>query len=165
MQTEQILVNEIHLGDKIAQSVQHNRSSDFAMLLAMMSQNTLDNAQFSLPPESPGAEAMDEERLRLMLGLTQPAPFEPVEGSAEQSIMLGIDLHTEGLAEVKLNGYLRPEPIALTDDAMHIDPLVVDNCEPVVRERLTLKLDSVAPKLEHNPAGLYEVLEELHQAA
>ncbi len=165
MQSEQILVNELHIGDKLARSVANNRSGDFAMLLAMMSQNPLDNAQFSLPPDSVGAEAMDEDRLRMLLGLMPPTPFDPVEGSAEQSIMLGIDLHTEGLAEVKLNGYLRPEPLALSDDAKHIDPVVVDNCEPVVRLRLSSGQDCVAPKLEHNPAGLYEVLEQLHQAA
>lgn len=165
MQSADILVNEVHLGDKVSRSVNQNRSGDFAMLMAMMSQNVLDNAQFSLPSESPGAEDITEQRLRETLGLAQPVSYTPDDNSASQSILLGVDLHTEGLSEVKLKGYLQPEPLAMHDDAMHIDAQVLDNCEPVVRKRLELNQDSVAPKLEHNPAGLYEVLQDLHQAA
>ena len=165
MQSDDILINEIQLGNQLGQAVHRNQRGDFALMLSMMSQNVLDQAAFALPSDSPGADDMDEERLRQVLGLAAKPVFAAGEESAMDAILLGVDLHTEGLTEVKLKGYLNPEPLALVDDVMHIESQVLGNCEQTVMQRHFMKDVKIAEKLEHNEAGLYEVLEDLHAAA
>ena len=74
------------------------------------------------------------------------------------------ELNDEGLSEVKLNGYLKPEPLSLVDDTMHIAPEILANCEPTVMQRYHKQEDRISEKLEHNEAGLYEVLESMKAA-
>lgn len=165
MQSVEILVNEIQLGDQLSKAVAERRGGDFGLLLAMMSQNVIDNAEFCLPRDSVGAPEVDEAMLRQQLGLAQPSGYSIDENSAVDAILLGVDLHTEGLSEVKLKGYLRPEPLALQDDAMHIPEHIIGNCEPTTMTRHTRQEVRISEPLEHNEAGLYEILEDLHKAA
>ena len=164
MQNADLLVNEIQLGNRLATAVKQNRSNDFSLMLAMMSQNVLDNAEFCLPSDSVGSDEVDEAQLRLQLGLGEKPVYSANDDSATQSMMLGVDLHTEGLFEVKLNGYLRPEPLSLVDDTMHIEPEILANCEPTVMQRYHKQEDKISEKLEHNEAGLYEILESMKAA-
>jgi hypothetical protein len=165
MQNVEILVNEMQLGNQLAVAVKQNRSNDFGLLLAMMSHNVLDNAEFCLPSESVGADEVDEAALRQQFGLGDKLVYAAKDSSIDQSILLGVDLHSEGLREVKLKGYLTPEPLSLHDDFMHIDPTILKNCEPAVMQRYYKKEDRISQKLEHNPAGLYEVLQSMDVAA
>jgi hypothetical protein len=159
MQSADILVNELQLGSQLATAVKQNRSSDFALLLAMMSHNVLDHAVFSLPSDSPGHESVDEAKLRRQLGLGERPVYSADENSVNQALLLGVDLHTEGMAEVKLKGYLNPEPLAQVDDVSFVPKEVLSNCEPAVMQRYLIKEDKVAVPLEHDEAGLYEVLQ------
>ncbi|MFT4928993.1 MAG: hypothetical protein ACI8WB_005117 [Phenylobacterium sp.] len=161
MQTADILVNELQLGSQLANAVKQKRSSDFGLLLAMMSHNVLDHAAFCLPDDSPVHTSADEAQLRQQLGLAQPQVFSASENSVTQALLLGVDLHTEGLTEVKLKGYLDPEPLAVVDDFNHIPSEIIANCEPAVRQRYERKEDKVSEPLDHNPAGLYEVLQDM----
>ena len=161
MQTADILVNELQLGNQLAQAVKQKRTSDFGMLLAMMSHNVLDQAVFCLPNDNPVHTPADEAQLRQQLGLGDRQTFSAQENSTTQAILLGVDLHTEGLAEVKLNGYLNPEPLAQVDDVKFIPDNIMTNCEQSVMQRHLLKEDKIAQPLDHNEAGLYEVLESM----
>jgi hypothetical protein len=164
MQSVELLVNEMQLGNQLSTAVKHNRSSDFSLLLAMMSQNVLDNAEFCLPAESPLAEEVDEAMLRHQFELGEKPVYAATDDSVMQSLLLGVDLHTEGLSEVKLNSYLRAEPLSRFDDTMHIDPQVLTNCEPTVQERHERQQLRLTHRLDQNPAGIYEVLQDLQAA-
>jgi hypothetical protein len=165
MQNVELLVNEIQLGQQLATAVSHKRGSDFAMMLAMMSHNVLDHGQFCLPTDSVAADEVDETQLRQQLGLAAPTSFAAVDESSVQSILLGVDLHTEGMVDIKLKGYLSPEPLSMFDDPKHIPEAVLTNCEPTTMTRHQTQEERVSQKLEHNEAGLYEVLESMKQAA
>ena len=165
MQSADILINEIQLGPQLGMAVHQSRGRDFALLLSMMSQNVLDNAQFSLPSDSAGGEDVDEAALRRQLGLGDKTPFDAQQNSATQAILLGVDVHTEGMAEVKLKGYLQPEPLSRQDDPMYIEPQVIGNCDQTVMQRYFMQENRISERLEHNEAGLYEVLEGFHTAA
>jgi hypothetical protein len=102
--------------------------------------------------------------LRQQLELGAKPVFAATDDSVTQSILLGVDLHSEGLCEVKLNSYLRSEPLSQYDDRMHIDQSILDNCAPTVLARYQRQENRISQKLDDNPAGLYEVLEELHAA-
>lgn len=164
MQNVDLLVNEVQLGSRLAKAVSQHRASDFSMMLAMMSHNVLDSAQFCLPSDSVGGEDVDEAKLRQQLGLGQKPAYSANDDSATQSILLGVDLHTQGMRDIKLKGYLQPEPLARVDDRMHIEPHVIGNCEPTVMQRYYRKEDKIAEKLDHDEAGLYEVLESMKAA-
>jgi len=165
MQNVEILVNEIQLGNRLGKAVSERRGGDFSLMLAMMSQNVLDHGEFCLPRDAVGAIEVDEQLLRQQLGLAPSTRYDIDENSAVDAILLGVDLHTEGMSEVKLKGYLTPEPLAMQDDANHIPSEVLANCEQVATTRFYSGQERVSEPLEHNEAGLYEVLQQIHQAA
>jgi hypothetical protein len=143
MQTADILVNELQLGNQLSKAVKQKRSSDFALLLAMMSHNVLDQAVFCLPGDSPAHIPVDEAQLRQQLGLAEPRFFDAGEHSVNQALLMGIDLHTKGLTEVKLNGYLNPEPLAVVDDIKFIPSEIINNCEPAVMQHYQCVEDKI----------------------
>ena len=161
MQSDAILVNELQLGSQLGTAIKQKRTADFGLLLAMMSHNVLDHGVFSLPSDEPQHQSADEAQLRMELGLSVSPAFSANENSVNQALLLGVDLHTEGLREVKLNSYLKPEPLALVDDIKFIPGEILSNCEPAVMQRYQLKEDKIAVPLEHDEAGLYEVLESM----
>ena len=164
-QINELLINELQLGNRLGQAVHARRGGDFGLMLAMMSQNVLDNAEFCLPRDNVGFSEVDEHLLRVQLGVREPISYAVNENSAVESILLGVDLHTEGMAEIKLKGYLNPEPLAMQDDSQHVANEVLHNCEPTTIERFYRQEDKISEQLPHNEAGLYEVLESIHAAA
>ena len=164
-QVNELLINELQLGNRLGKAMHDSRGSDFGLMLAMLSQNVLDNAEFCLPRDNVGFTEVDEARLRAQLGLAEPVSYAVDEYSAVESILLGVDLHTEGMAEIKLKGYLNPEPLAMQDDALHIGDEVLYNCEPTTTHRFYHQTDKISEQLPHNEAGLYEVLESIRAAA
>lgn len=163
--SNELLINEIQLGTQLGQAVKERRGGDFGLLLSMLSQNVLDNAEFCLPRDNVGFAEIDEQLLRAQLGLRAPVEYGVNENSAVESILLGVDLHTDGMTDIKLKGYLNPEPLAMQDDAQHIPEAVLYNCEPTTTERFYRQEDKISEQLPHNEAGLYEVLESIHAAA
>lgn len=160
-----LLINEQQLGDQLGQAVAHQRGRDFSLLLAMLSQNVIDNAAFCLPRDNLGFIEVDEGLLRAQLGVCEPANLAIDEHSAVTSILLGVDLHTDGLQEIKLKGYLQPEPLAMHDDPLHINDQILYNCEPTTMERHLRQVEKLAEQLPHNEADLYEVLQAVHGRA
>ena len=71
MQIDGILTNEAQLGNQLAVSVDENRRSDFSLLLAMLSHDAIDFAQFHLPHEE------------------QPNPYTEINGNTDLRIKLG----------------------------------------------------------------------------
>ena len=163
--SNELLVNEIQLGSQLGRAINERRGGDFGLLLSMLSHNVLDNAEFCLPRDNVGFAEVDEQLLRAQLGLREPVKFDIDENSAVNSILLGVDLHTEGMAEIKLKGYLNPEPLAMQDDRDHVPGDILYNCEPTTLTRFYRQEDKISEQLPHNEAGLYEVLESIHAAA
>ncbi|MCF1427009.1 MAG: queD-like protein [Shewanella sp.] len=70
MRTESVLINELHLGSRLNQAVESNRRGEFGLLLAMLSTDPRDMAQFRLQQSRTEAE-----RLQRAFELLEPAPL------------------------------------------------------------------------------------------
>ena len=127
----------------------------------MMSQSVLDHAEFCLPADKPNSVAMDQQQLRAAFDLPQATNYAAKEGDDVDAIILGIDLHTEGMAEVKLKSYLSPEPLAMQNDRLHIPTEVLANCSLTTRARVESGQQRLAQSLPHDEAQLYQVLQQV----
>ncbi|MBE0363274.1 hypothetical protein PULV_a3449 [Pseudoalteromonas ulvae UL12] len=161
MQIDGILTNEAQLGNQLAISVDENRRSDFSLLLAMLSHDAVDFAQFHLPHEeqpNPYAEISDSTDLRIKLGAgpAQPLAIKPIDfliGQENAAL-----LQSDGMKQIKLKQYLKPEPLALRDDNLHISSEIINNCELNVKKRY-LKQDTQMGEMQINAAAFYDNLQ------
>jgi hypothetical protein len=160
MQLDAVLTREDQLGTALSVSVTEQRRADFSMLLAMLSQDALDFSQFHLPESSLQEADLSEQALKkeLQIGPQRafaPEQFDMLIGQSNARI-----LNEGGMASLRLNDCLSPEPLAIRDDKKHVPLIVVDNCELSVRKRFesVKNGDSVHEKPAMNAAGFYDQL-------
>ncbi|ATC94383.1 VC2046/SO_2500 family protein [Pseudoalteromonas tunicata] len=160
MQIDGILTNEIQLGNKLGVCISENRRSDFALLLSMLSADPLDFAQFHLPYEEKkpayGTQADNEDlRLKLGAGPLQALAVKPIDFliGAENAAMV----QEQGLAQLKLQTYLNPEPLAIRDDKDYISSDIISNCNLNVQKRYFSQTEPLS-HLSMNAAQFYNDL-------
>ncbi|NOU50907.1 queD like 2 [Pseudoalteromonas sp. JBTF-M23] len=158
MQLDAVLTREDQLGSALSVSVAEHRRADFAMLLAMLSQDALDFSQFHLPEAQDSEADLSEQALKkeLQIGPQRalaPEQFDMLIGQDNAKI-----LAQSTLASLKLQDYLNPEPLVIRDDKTHIPLVVVDNCDIAVRKRLEAIKEGHAKdeKPAMNAAGFYD---------
>ncbi|MBD1582889.1 VC2046/SO_2500 family protein [Pseudoalteromonas sp. S16_S37] len=158
MQLDAVLTREEQLGSALSVSVAEHRRADFAMLLAMLSQDVLDFSQFHLPEAQQTEADLSEQALKKKLQIgpqraLAPEQFDMLIGQDNAKI-----LEQSSLTSLKLQDYLNPEPLAIRDDKTHIPLVVVDNCDLAVRKRLeaTKKGYATDEKPAMNAAGFYD---------
>lgn len=165
MQIEQILVNELQIGESLGHAVSESRRSDFGLILAMLSPNVLDNAEFVLPSTQTASSKKTDEEFREYFQLQAKRSFAFGEKEIELADKVTEAFSAEGLVGAKLNQYLNPEGLAEHDNAKHIPEEILENCELSVRMRHQLGEPSIAKKVTANPAGLYDVVSEMRKQA
>ncbi len=157
MQLDGILLNETQLDASLSRCVAEQRRSDFAMLLAMLSHDALDFAEFHLPKSAAIQPESNEARLRASLGAGPVQPLAP----ENFEITIGQDnaakLMSQGMAEIRLAQCLNPEPLAIRDDKKHIPLQVIDNCELAVRRR-HLNKEMTLGEMQMDAAAFYDQL-------
>ncbi|BBN81208.1 hypothetical protein PA25_11930 [Pseudoalteromonas sp. A25] len=158
MQLDAVLTREDQLGSALSVSVAEHRRADFAMLLAMLSQDALDFSQFHLPETQADEADLSEYALKkeLQIGPQRalaPEQFDILIGQNNAKV-----LEQSSLVSLKLQDCLRPEPLAVRNDKTHIPLVVVDNCDIAVRKRLEAVKSghSVEEKPAMNAAGFYD---------
>jgi len=166
MQIDDLLITERQLSTRLNQSVHADRRGEFSFLLAMLSQDALDFSQFHLPKTETEDTTADEAQLRDQLGagpkqLLAPSEFNMLIGqlNAHRLSLVG---ENKGMADIKLNQCLNPEPFSIRDDVNHIPLTIIDNCELAVRRRIQkdeIEIDN--PKMD--VAGFYDVLTDVNQ--
>ena len=140
MQIDDLLITEQQLSTRLNQSVHADRRGEFSLLLAMLSQDALDFSQFHLPKSEIEDNTTQEAQLREQLGAGPKQPLAPSEFNmligqfnAQRLSLIG---ENKGMADIKLNQCLNPEPFSIRDDVNHIPLPIIDNCELAVRRRL-----------------------------
>ena len=165
MQLDDILVNELQVGNTLSLAVRENRRSDFGLILSMMSHNVLDNAEFMLPVSATNriGDTDDELRSTLQVPVGRSLDFnaQDVHLADESSRVF----NTEGLVAVKLAQALRPEGLAEHDDPKYIPQEIIENCELSVRARHSKGAKLAASPIQQNAVGLYEVVSEIKERA
>ncbi|MBQ4857621.1 VC2046/SO_2500 family protein [Pseudoalteromonas sp. MMG007] len=140
MQIDDLLITESQLKSKLNKSVHENRRDEFALLLAMLSHDVLDFSQFHLPKTEIENLATSEEALREEFGAGPKQPLAPEKfdmliGQFNSSLISELGAQT-GMKCIKLNQYLKPEPLTIRDDDKHVPLNILDNCELSVRRRI-----------------------------
>lgn len=145
MQTEFPLVNELQCGNRLNQAIEHDRRGEFGLILAMLSADARDLAQFQLDRELTSAQKLTKH-----FDLPQTAPVvadlsqsTPVTDNAEH-------FYAGGMRGFQLAQALTPEALVIrgrTSDAM---ALTLSNCDVITRLRQTDQVPAI------------EVLNQMH---
>lgn len=96
------VISELHFGQGISQAVTHGRRADFALLLALFSNDVRDNTpvdKIEVPPTT-------EQVLRQRFELAEPQRLENDESSYQISARQAALFHQGGMASAKLSHYL-----------------------------------------------------------
>ncbi|MCE9678542.1 hypothetical protein LZP69_04955 [Shewanella sp. AS1] len=137
MQSNQLLINEVNLGTRLNQAVGMARRGEFALLLAMLSNDVCDMAQFHLQECDNKLQA-----LRQKFQLPPPQPYVAdlslnavVDNSACFHHSLEEQSHTSNLTGFHLQHYLTPEALVVRGrDSLDMHQ-VLTNCDPVTQAR------------------------------
>ncbi|MCZ4339801.1 VC2046/SO_2500 family protein [Shewanella colwelliana] len=132
MQTTQVLLSEAHLGTKLNNAISGERRGEFGLLLAMLSADARDMAQFHLK----GADREIGQRLHEQFELPKSQTLLS-DMSKEQVIDHSLVFQQQGLAAFHLSQCLQPEAV-VTRGAVPIEvSQVLANCSLVSKAKYT----------------------------
>lgn len=99
------IINELQVGSAINQAVQQGRHADFALFMALFSNDVRDTS----PIEAIDEKTTTEQLLRKRFELPQLQPLRSDQSAYPISAQQAHYFHTGGLASAKLSHYLKPE--------------------------------------------------------
>jgi hypothetical protein len=111
-------IHELQLGTNINQAISQSRRRDFALLLAMLSQD----ASESTPVEIIKCSDNSEESLRKRFAIAPAQPLRSNQDSYSISAQHSDLFHHASLASSKLCHYLKPEPLTYLPEDTHDFP-------------------------------------------
>ncbi|WP_372872819.1 VC2046/SO_2500 family protein [Shewanella sp.] len=129
MQIAAGLVNESQVGDRLARAVEDGRRGDFGLILAMLSQDARDFAEFCL-----STDVSVEQKLSKQFELPPKQPLVAFPGNQECMDNSGV-FRTFGHTAFRLNQALLPEPVLIRGEQSADMAVVLNNCEAHVRRR------------------------------
>lgn len=130
MQTVCPLVNESQVGTRLNEAIEHNRRSEFALLLSLMSVDARDMAQFQWDRELDSAS-----RLRKQFELSPEQPL-CVDLSQQSSVVDHSGTYREaGSVAFRLQQALRPEALVIRGRESIAMAEVLANCDTVTQLR------------------------------
>ncbi len=153
----QMLVDEMQLGERLNHDVQSADRADFALMLAMLSQDVTDHAEFDPATEKETTEADQRARFNLPPAVKHYAEEHDFKRAAEISELFSND----GINSVFLSHCLRHEPLVPFEH--RLSPEVFAELSPLKQQKLRLEFAGEAPtyeKLQEKGDG-FGVLEEL----
>jgi|GEM_PF-2582900 len=122
-----ILVNELQLGETLNKCVHKKERSQFSLLLAMLNDDVQAHAQFSLPKTEDQKNKKEGSSLRDLFKLPQEQSlsinnFEQIKAYNQASL-----LKKESLTELSLLNALKPTPLAFRNNNKFISKNILDN--------------------------------------
>jgi hypothetical protein len=125
--TTQVLANELQLGTQLNECIHDNRRSQFSLMLAMLTDDVREHAQFLLPKTEEIENTTDEDSLRKLFHVASPTPL-ALETLEQVNDYNQAELIADNkLSELRLKSVLRPNPIAFRDDVKYIDSDIINN--------------------------------------
>lgn len=136
MQTGNILVSELQLGQRLNRCVSEGNKSEFDLLLSMLSTDIRDQDQFSTINDPESAEATS---LRDEFNVPQAQQLISRESELQDySISVAGLAREEGLVAARLQHCLRPEVLHFDVDRVEgFADDITDNLSPTVQARLS----------------------------
>lgn len=131
----QTLTHEFQLGNSLNKSVQQTRRADFALMLAMLTDDVREHSQFLVPETELSEDEVTTELLRKEFELPKAQPL-GIDSTASLDKYNQAELVNSKLqASIRLNDALTPLPIAFRDKAKHIPTVVLANTSIHCQER------------------------------
>ncbi|MCG3730417.1 VC2046/SO_2500 family protein [Vibrio cincinnatiensis] len=130
------IINELHIGSGISQAVQQGRHADFALFMALFSNDVRDGC----PIEPIDEQVTTEQLLRQRFELPELQPLRNDQSSYQISAQQARYFHAGGLASAKLSHYLKPEALTyLPEDTQGFPEEVYLNLSGHERRSLATK--------------------------
>ncbi len=140
-----LLVNELQLGVQLNECVHESRRSHFSLMLAMLTDDVRDHAQFMLPKTEQAVDTTDEDSLRKLFNVNQPVSL-GINNLKDIDNFNQADLiENDRLSELRLRNALTPNPLTFRDDVNHIDSNVLQNTSVHCQQRA---LNKAAPTVK-----------------
>lgn len=130
------VINELQFGTDINQAVQQGRHADFALFMALFSNDVRDTC----PTETLSVNKPAESQIRQHFAVAEPQPLRNNQSSYAISAQQAKLFHSGGLASAKLTHYLTPEPLTyLPEDTGNLPEEVYLNLSAHERRQLKEK--------------------------
>lgn len=140
---DQLLIDELQLGQSLNQAVHEGRRGDFALLLAMLSPDVED--QPWVADALPSATQTIDWRRRFELPRARPLQADAM--SAERAVAITATVQQGDLTTARLLDCLDPEPLLRQQYAL--DPLVWENMSPLIQQKYQLAREGTS--VAHDP--------------
>ncbi|MGP9802407.1 VC2046/SO_2500 family protein [Rheinheimera sp. NSM] len=151
-----MVINEWQLNGKLNRALQNSQRADFALYLAWLTPAVDESAEFFTPQ---AVTERIEQNLLQQLGVQQARAFCQTETDIDLMQQHSVALRQGGLAQLKLATYLNQPPLTQYDNKTRLGDDIWQSLSLHSRRRLQ---QSTPDRPEANPAGLYEVLQQLH---
>lgn len=122
-----LLVHELQLGEQLGECVHTERRSDFALMLAMLTEDVRDHSQFALPVVEDEPRDITTETLRKEFHLPNEAPLAIKTDSQISDFNQAELVQDNQLASLHLQNAINPRPLAFRDDKSHVPHQVMSN--------------------------------------
>lgn len=122
-----VLIHELQLGESLNQCVQQARRADFALMLAMLTDDVRESSQFLVPQTEVEEKVENTETLRKIFDLPKPQPLSlsSIESVSQYN---QANLVAEGQVDaLRLTNVLNPKPLSFRDDTKHVPTEVMAN--------------------------------------
>ncbi|GGP76709.1 VC2046/SO_2500 family protein [Shewanella ulleungensis] len=129
MQIESTLVNELQIGSRLNGAVEHNRRGEFGLLLAMLSADARDMAQFQLD-----VDLNVEQKLRKQFSLP-PAERLIDDVSSDIFVTDNAPLFQQGARQFQLQQALTPEALVIRGSQSDAMVEVLSNCDELTKRK------------------------------
>ncbi len=129
----QMLVDEMQLGDRLNQDVHSADRADFALMLAMLSQDVTDHAEFDPATEQEKTEA----DLRAKFGLPPAVKSYAEQSDFKRASEISDMFSSDGIHSVFLAHCLRDEPLVPFEH--RLAPEVFAELPPLKQQKLRLE--------------------------
>jgi len=125
MTVASLLTSELQLGQQLNRSVEAGDQADFALLLALLSEDVCEQDQFHFSAQT---FVDDKPSLQDSLEVPRAQHLSAQEIDEDQSLALGKLAQEQGMLAARLSHCLNPEALSFSLDKSHdIDTQVFDN--------------------------------------
>lgn len=142
-----ILINELQLGETLNECVHDKERSQFSLLLAMLTDDVQAHSQFYLPKEEVTTPEVNEGTLRKLFKLpqTQDLSLDNVESISLYNQASLIE--NNSLTHISLLNALKPMPLAFRDDTSFVPREVLNNTSLYCQKKHEVKEEANSKRL------------------
>ncbi|WP_211185357.1 VC2046/SO_2500 family protein [Thalassotalea algicola] len=122
-----VLTHELQLGEQLNHCVHQSRRADFALMLAMLTDDVRAQSQFLLPKTELQKKTTSDEQLRTEFDLPNPQSMALDSLDAIDCFNQSSHVNQALMATIQLENAIAPRPLSFRNDKKHIPAVVKSN--------------------------------------